>query len=262
MNYFISKRPQIESAIEKRLLEESSSLFEAKKYEDAAKKYQEILTRFPNYQDASKILFFTGLSYLNAKKYDESILYFQKLVEEYPEGNDAPTAVYKLAVAYFEKGDIMNMQDAIIRLSNKYPNAPSTLFKDAKDIELQVLPSVLLRGAETLFQLGKISEALNLYQLLLKDYSFDPNTTAKAILGIGACQVILKNETEAMTSFQRIVDNYPQSIYTASALYYISRIYQDQNNYAKAKEYCKIILDKYSFAPQWILDRSKECLQE
>jgi TolA-binding protein len=262
INFFIAKNSKTGLEEEKLMVQEAQTLLEEKKYEDAIKKYHEILTRFPESPDTDKILFSTGMSYLNLKKYDESVIYFQKLVGEYPKSQNAPEALYELMVAYSEKGDIKNMQDSLIRLSNNYPNADGTLFSNAKNIEMKVLPSILLQGAEVLFKLKKNQEALNLYQLILKDYPSTGDTFSRIIIGIGLCQENLGNETEAIVSFQKIADNYPESAYASYAFYYISRIYQGQKNYTKAKEYCKAILDNYPSAPQWISDKAKECLQK
>jgi TolA-binding protein len=262
INYFIIKKPQINSTVEKSLTEEGLSLFEEKKYEEAIGKYLEILTRFPESPNISKVLFSTGVSYSNLGKYDESITYFQKLTKEYPDSQEAPAALYELMVAYTEKGDVKNMQDSLIRLANRYPGAANVLFNNAKNIEMKVLPSVILQGAEALFKLKKTQEALNLYRLLLKDYYFDGDSVAKIMLGIGLCQEGLGDKTGAVASFLEIADKYPQNLYAPYALYYTARIYQDQKNYAKAGQYCKTILDNYPSAPQWILDKAGDCLQK
>jgi TolA-binding protein len=262
VNYFISKKPQIESEIEKKLLQEGSSLYEEKKYEDAIKKYREILTRFPKAPDTDRILLLTGLSYINLNKYDESMPYFQRLADEYRQSDNAPMALYEQMVVYKSKGDFINMQTTLMTLLNRYSDKNLKVFTAAKNMEMQVLSLTLLQGAEAMLWLNNTQQALNLYQLLLKDYNPNDDTKEQILLGIGLCLKNSKNEAEALASFQKMVNDYPKSTYAPYALYHISTIYQDQKNYTKAKEYCKTILDNYSSAPQWISDRAKQCLQD
>jgi len=99
---------------------------------DAARtKFQELIERFPNSQQADNAQFWIGEIYYREKWYEKSILEYQKVIENYPKGNKVPASLLKQGFAFMNLGDTANSRLILQELVKKYPQSNEA--KIAKD---------------------------------------------------------------------------------------------------------------------------------
>jgi tol-pal system protein YbgF len=97
----------------------------------ARKKFEELIQRFPNSEQADNAQFWIGEIYYREKWYEKAILEYQKVIEKYPKGNKVPASLLKQGLAFSNLGDKSNSRLFLEELIKKYPKSNEA--KIAKD---------------------------------------------------------------------------------------------------------------------------------
>ncbi|MBI5529165.1 MAG: tetratricopeptide repeat protein [Deltaproteobacteria bacterium] len=98
-------------------------LFEAKKYDEAAQKYLELVAKKPDYENADKALQNAALAFQMVRKFESSANLYERIYKEYPKSDFADTALFKVA---FNREQGFNFDVAIdnyLLLVEKYPES-------------------------------------------------------------------------------------------------------------------------------------------
>ncbi|MCW5875644.1 MAG: tetratricopeptide repeat protein [Anaerolineales bacterium] len=108
--------------------------------------------------------------------------------------------------------------------STEAPAAMPTLTHEAR-----------VEAADELYFFGDWNAALAEYQRALRE-SDDPELQAAALLGVGRVQYEQRLLTQARTTLQEVVAQYPETIAAARAHFALGKVYQAQNNPLAAAE--------------------------
>ena len=257
VNYFINKKTS-DPVAEKKLFEEAQTLFKEKKYTETVQKYQELLENYPKSELKDETLLSLGLAYMNLREYDRGISTFKVFINEYPENENISLALYQTAMAYLAKNDVDKAKTFLDIVVEGFPEKEKYI-KDAKSLSDQISGPLLFREAEFYFNQGILEQAIDKYKSFIKDYPTTGSTYDKSLFSIAVANSNLGNFNEAISYFERLIDERPESLYAPDSLYFSAEIYNKQNNIEKAKIYCDKILNEYPNTRQWIIDKAKQC---
>jgi len=266
---------------ERNLFEEALTLFNDKKYQEAIEKYREFLNKYPDSLRADDALLLIGRSQRSLGNDDEALLTFQKLMTDYPNSDDVPNAFFHSAQIYKEQGKYEKAYLFTDKILKEYPDAQSWIIENSKEF-IAALPQVygpqlLLEEVKTLYQQAQaldfsikeynqeeyqeILEKLEKYQELANQQP-QSNLSDDILFQISLCYMKLKKNDQALLIFEKLRDNYPNSIYLPSALYYSAEIYFVKEDFLKANQYCDRILKEYPDTREWIINGAKKLLEE
>ena len=105
--------------------------------ETAKKRFQELIDRYPNSENADNAQFWIGEIYYREKWYEKAILEYQEVIEKYPKGNKVPSALLKQGLAFQNIGDKANSRLILEDLVKKYPKSNEAKIAQEKLKEIQ-----------------------------------------------------------------------------------------------------------------------------
>lgn len=184
----IKKNPLIEvklNPLPKSPLLEGDSLYAEKKYDEALKEYQRVLTEHP---DLTRLFDKIGLCYLRLNDYDNAIVYFKKMLEKEPKSQDT---LINLSAIYFERGLLDEGMEYFQQLDEKTLTDPSLFYN------IGVL----------LFNSNQIEVAI---EYLSKSLAIDPNYV-DALYQMGLANLNKGDLDKAKESFEKVVELAPDS---------------------------------------------------
>jgi tol-pal system protein YbgF len=117
---------------------------------------------------------------------------------------------YRSAIELYGKGQIDNSRKTFQEVFDSEPNG-------------ELADNALYWIAETYFVTAKYSDALKLYERIVRDYS-DENKAPDAMFKMGLAYVRLGDLALARTTFQQLINKYPYSTPASSAKLEINRI--------------------------------------
>jgi tol-pal system protein YbgF len=85
--------------------------------------FDELLKRYPNFDQASAAQLHIGSMYESEKKYAEADSVYLMVVARYPRSNDAPTALYKYGLLRQKQGKPAEAKEALQRVIREYPRS-------------------------------------------------------------------------------------------------------------------------------------------
>lgn len=116
--------------------------------------------------------------------------------------------------------------------------------KSKKHAEL--MKQVRLNLAKTYQDAAEYLKAINLYKQLAEEYkSVNQDMHAWLLLELGASYAGMFNTSEAIKTYQSVVDNYKGSDWAAEALFGIADAYKAAGDTAKALKFYSVISEKY-----------------
>ncbi len=167
--------------------------------------------------------FMLGEIYFERGEYDEAISNYQHLVENYPKDTLAALAQARIGESFWLKKDYAQAKEAFNQVG-KYDPKPEKLF-EAK-----------FKSGECCHSLGEFEEGMNIFTQLFKETD-DAGKLPEVKLKI-AEGIFLSGQTEeAIKEYDDIIEDYPRTEHSATALYQLGMIYQDKfGHLKKAKE--------------------------
>lgn len=85
--------------------------------------FDELLKRYPDFDQASAAQLYVGQTYEGEKKYAEADSVYQLVLAKYPRSNDAPTALYKYGLLRLQQGKPAEAKEALQKLIREYPRS-------------------------------------------------------------------------------------------------------------------------------------------
>jgi len=86
--------------------------------------FEELLRRYPDFENASTAQLYIGQSYAEEKRTIEADSVYRLVVKTYPKSVDAPTALYKWALSRLLQGKPAEARDALQQVVREYPRSP------------------------------------------------------------------------------------------------------------------------------------------
>ncbi len=181
-------------------------------------------------QEASlKDMIYQGLgwSYLKDKNLDEAEKYFSKLLSQ-------ELKLYSLGNLYASKNDSEKALELFNDFLDKFPVS-------------KLADKVNLSKAEILYNLGRINDALRIYNTILSNISNikDPQVIETAYYGQGWCYLKQGKFKEAAEGFKNIANASDDKVVKISAQVQMAQVYQNQGNYSQAIKIYEDILVKW-----------------
>ena len=204
-------------------------------YDEAAKKYIELVDEEPRHEFADKALNNAAVCYENVQRFDSALRLYERIVNEYPSSKLADAALFRVAVNAEKSYDYDKAIDRYQKLVKDYPQAKdreSALFNTARLLEglqrYNEAATAFLRYADLYpksedapknqFRAALIYEKQNDYNKeigalneFVQKFSRD-TTQAELVIDakkrIGDANLKLKRDVEARKSFEAAADDF------------------------------------------------------
>lgn len=136
----------------------AKEMYEDTLYEEAIKKFEEIIQQYPTSSEAEESQFYVGNAYIALQKYDKAIGTFQHLIKAYPDSKLIPNTMYQLAESQFKNEDYENAAKSYQQLINNFPQSDFSILSLQKVIKSYQLS-------------GQNSQAILVANNIIKHYS-------------------------------------------------------------------------------------------
>jgi RNA polymerase sigma-70 factor (ECF subfamily) len=125
------------SADAQTLLNKAEGLYGEKKFDEAIKTYEEVYTKYPNWNQSANALMMVGICYDNLGQKEKAIEYLEKASKEYPNlKNFSDTIFFYLGLAYYRLGQKEKAAEALkksVELGEGIRTPESFPYKNAKE---------------------------------------------------------------------------------------------------------------------------------
>jgi len=92
-------------------------------YSTARAGFEELLKRYPDFEEASAAQLYIAQSYAEERRTAEADSVYALVVTRYPKTRDAPTALYKYGLSQLAQGKTAAARTALQRVVREYPNS-------------------------------------------------------------------------------------------------------------------------------------------
>jgi tol-pal system protein YbgF len=92
-------------------------------YSAARAGFEELLRRYPDFEEGSAALLYIAQSYAEERRIAEADSVYALVVTRYPRTRDAPTALYKYGLSQLAQGRTAGARAALQRVVREYPNS-------------------------------------------------------------------------------------------------------------------------------------------
>ena len=192
-------------------------------YVKAQSAYDTILKDYPDSLYSDYVQYQIGLTLLKASNYDGAILSLLNFRKNYPISKLSDNAVYTLGLAYFQKQDYESSRLIFMKAD------------EFKDSSLKQQAGYLL--GTSLFNLGRFSDAIEVFKNLIRLYGQDKQLAQKAEYEIADCYYQMGNGKEAMNRFNTLRSKYPDSSLTSEIIWWLGEYYYRHNDLRLARRY-------------------------
>jgi len=168
---------------------------------------------------------------LYEEKFNQALLYYSQIEEDLKNDELGHEASLKAAQTSYYKADF---EWALVQVKVLKSASTQLIANDALELFLLINDNTVADSTQTalkLFAKGdfllyqkRYSEALAQFQTLLKNHKGE-EIEDETLLRIGQTYEKLSNPTEALTYYQKIIDQFPDSIYRDEALFFSAEIY-------------------------------------
>jgi len=231
----------------------------AGRYQDAVDSYKKVETRGMRI----KSLLAIAHAWVNARKFDEARRQYSKVISRFPQTDEAEEAAFSIGLSFYKEKKWANAVSNFMDFIAKYPGSsriPRAYYfagwaaftaKDWKNavtlwenyFEIHPDDEILLHIGDSYYNAGDFTAAVSSYEKLLRDYP-ESNKIANALYSIA-----LVNRKEgaleaAVENLRKLKTDFPASRLIPSARFLLGEIYAEQKFYRKAyEEYFGIFSD-------------------
>ncbi|MBI4548171.1 MAG: tetratricopeptide repeat protein [Ignavibacteriae bacterium] len=227
------------------------------KLEEAAKKYENILKKFPNSDVISRVNLSLGNMYFNVERFEEAIAYYQRITAEPQKAGDIlPYAMNNLIEAY----ESTKLYDAALKMTRdyleRYPNEEDII---DKKIKIGVL----------YMKLGYYDQAVLHFQNLLSEVG--SLLEAELRYNIGEAYYYKGDYQQAILEFLKVpyvVSKQGRVDWTATSFYMAGQAYEKMSKFDEAIGMYQQIIDRpgidatFKAAARKEIDRVKSLIKK
>lgn len=239
--------------------------FDKKDFPGAIAAYQDVITRFPESPEAAEAQFrIANIYHWDLVKPEKAITEYQKVIQAYPQTGYAIETLIRLGEVYIRLNQFDKSIEVLQRVINNHPNTPyvpwamlvlgNVIYFDQFD-PLRAKPTyqeILTKypnteyAAEAQLWLTRIGvereglapqEAIRIYQGILTASPQYYHVQAAVQYTIGYTYLTSGQNQQALTEFQKVLDNYPNTHedWLALTLYFIGHAYINLGQLAQAE---------------------------
>lgn len=216
-------------------------LFQAEKYDLALEKFRAFTQAYPDHELTPRAAYHLGHCLAKLEQYAEAAKAFQDFVTKYPTYNaaevTAEAARYNVGFFYYQAGDYLQAEAGF-----------ADYLQQAQDEKLQ--PMAHYWRGECLYNLKRLPEAIQSYQQVLKS---ENDYVPHALYSIGVCQAELGRPQEALTAFERFLEQFPNSELRPEIHWRIGEALVDLERYDEALVHFQQVPADHDFAPEALL---------
>lgn len=244
-NKFITRYPDHPSSKEAKYFR-AHSYYEAGNWLIAHNYFKQFSSSYPGDPLAAEAQYFAAEALFNSKDFNKAVNEYRIVYQRFPNSSFAPQALYNEGWAYYELKQSDKMIDAFKRLAAKYPNSPyagdglftiGDYYYNSKDY---------LKAAEAYNELvakfpnyHKVEEAKALVYDLSQINSYLEYEQAMKFFDA-------RNYEKAIEELTKLLNKYPDASIAVGCQVNIAASYEMLEQYRKAAEWYKKIIDKYS----------------
>lgn len=216
-----------------------------------------------------KALFQMGEAYFQSKEYPLAYSAFKRIHEKELQSPLRPYALFRMGCVNFQNGAFEAAGQNWSQLMKEFPeniSGPSSQYLMAEIALRQNELGKAITGFGGLAALddyamdaqykiiwclaaqGQYDQAISRSQKFLKDFEWG-ELYAKVSLLMGLCQQMMKQTDEAMTTYQSILDRYPNTAYYEKALYLLAVALVQDKRYAEVVTHVYTILKTAPASP-------------
>ena len=219
------------------LLQMADAYQDVSQLTEAINQYQQLMTEFPALPNKDYVIYRMAVGYLKSDQPENALKKFDELGKVFPESIYLMDMKYYQGVAFFKKGDwtaAASSMDTFLKTLTK----PSDFTPQANYI-LGI----------SLMNLKQTDEALKIFQKILRLYPDNTVVAKNADLGIARCYVDLDQWKEAEKRFKIIIFKYPKTDAAYEGLVWLGKNELKNNNSTQAISYYQRIVDEYQNYP-------------
>ena len=100
------------------------ALLQLERYEEAAKKLDRMIERFPGHANMGDAQYYLGYAYFYQTYFAQAIPIFSRVVEQFPDLGAAPDALFRIAECRFNLSQFEKARQAYREVIDRYPASP------------------------------------------------------------------------------------------------------------------------------------------
>ncbi len=210
-------------------------LYRYEDFTDAAPAFMRLHESDPSAKWGGDALFWAAESYYQLGDLNRAASLFRQYLRSYSGGSQAEAAHYALGWTYFKQA---NYQDAITEFR--------TFLREYRDADGYVpyRTDAMLRLADSFYALKRYPEAIQAYQQVGGQDSDD-----YALYQVGQAYSNAGEQFEAITTFRRLLERFPESDWKEEAQYNLGFLYFQSQNYDQAMEAYRSLIANYPRDP-------------
>ncbi len=207
--------------------------YQMRKYYDAIIYWKELASdyRINQLKEAQNIEYNIAFSYYMIEKYSDAIIYFKKVIQS----NKAPQKL--VSDAYLRSGDCYYIMKDFSKAVSYYGQA---LELNQPNADYAMYQRALAYGG--MGNLNKKAEELNRFQIT----NPKSNLADDALFELGTTYLIFEQNQQAILSFTKLVDDYPNSPFKKQSLLKMGLTYYNMDQNESALGLLKQVVQNYS----------------
>lgn len=217
------KRDEVFDA--EKFLARADKLISDKEYQEARNILIEVKNRDASKKYAPTAHLKIADSYIKEEEIEQGIEEYRKFIELYPDNRFAPYAQYQIAMAYFNQiespdrgsGAAQKALKEFLLLKERYPRNP---YREVVELRIEKCKNVIADGeflvAEFYYKKGSFNSAINRLKRLIEIYP-DYKRNDEVLLIIGRSYQGLKMQDKAKEFFRMLLEKYPTSRFAEEA---------------------------------------------
>ena len=260
--------PEIRGEIE---FQKAWLLYRERHFADAVPAFLDLYDRYPDHPKTSEALFWAAESYYQLEQYGRATSLFQDYLARYPSGRNREAAFYAMGWAFFRQAEYSTAAQYFERFLDSYRDE-SGFVPYRHDAQLRLADSyyALKRYSDAIRMYGRMAEdgddyalyqigqafsnsdrsfdALTTFRRLLADYP-DSEWREEATFSLGYTYFRNQDFDQAREVYRELIFSFPRSPLTAKAQYGIGDAYFNEGMYPEAIREYRRVLDRYGSSP-------------
>lgn len=198
--------------------------------------YDKISKTYPEPSDLEYAQYQSALIQVKKGELPKAIAALESWIEKYSQSKLLPDAFYQLATIYFQLKDYARCSQLLQKFKD--------IFRGSR-----LQPQALYLLGFAAVNSGKINEALETFNLLIKLDLSDLDLLQKVEYEIADCYYKLGQEAEAARRFKLLRSKYPDSRFTANIMWWLGQYYYRNKDFDLARRHFDALIKDYPESP-------------
>jgi len=229
------------------LAEQQQAAAQTKRYQQAAKTFGALVTKYPKSKHAPQAFYFLGESLYRTDKFAAAVAAYESLLKQHPDSSFGRDASYALGTTYEELGQFKKACETYDQFMKRW----------AAD---ELADEVRLRRAESLLQLGDLAAAAKEFGELVKTgrgVSGNGDLTDYALSRQALATFRQQQFASAGKLYANLAEQFPQSPYASAAAINAARAFYRAKDNEQAEPWLKRVIgapnhDAAAEAAHWL----------